>query len=53
MKSKFWKISSAIMAPVSLMMTIITATNHNWALMVAWGVTTIIWILNVKLYWND
>jgi hypothetical protein len=53
MKNKFWKISSMIMAPLSLMMTIITAANHNWALMTMWGVTTVIWIFNIKLYWND
>jgi len=53
MKDKFFKISSVIMAPICLMITIFEATHNNWALATAWAVSTTIWICNIKLYWND
>lgn len=53
MKNKFWKITSIIMAPVSLMMTLINASNNNWIITGVWAITTAIWIFNIKLYWND
>ncbi len=53
MKNKFWKILSMIMAPLSVMMTIMSAAAQNWVGMLAWIIVSGIWILNVKLYWSE
>ncbi len=53
MKNKFWKISSMIMAPLSVMMAIMSAAAQNWVGMLAWIIVSGIWILNVKLYWSE
>ena len=53
MKNKFYKIASVIMAPLSLMMTIISFYTHNWITTGLWIVSTAIWIHNIKLYWSE